>query len=307
MGDDVAALPVGRGMLLLTTDALSEGTHFLPTADPRAVGRATVAASLSDIASKGGRPIGVLIDLLLPPTTPMRWAQRVVEGAEALAVRYGCHVVGGDTKPARGRTVVGTIVGVAPRGRLPGRAGARPGDVLLVTGTVGRGGAAALPILTGRVPDARERRALLAIRPRLSEGRALARFATAMIDTSDGLADGARRLAHASRVRVVLDAEQLPIDPALRRLRPPRRQLEVAMYGGDYELLAAVPRGRVVPALRAVRTAGGRATAVGRIERGRGAFLARAGRRSPMPETGWDPFGSPRKRVRHAGTAHPAR
>jgi thiamine-monophosphate kinase len=307
MGDDVAALPVGREMLLLTTDALSEGSHFLPTADPRAIGRATVAASLSDIASKGGRPLAVLIDILVPPQTPMRWAQRVIEGAEALAVRYGCHVVGGDTKPAAGRTVVGTIVGVAGRGRLPARSSARPGDELVVTGTVGRGGRAALPILGRGEPNARERSALLDIRPRIAEGRVLARFARAMIDTSDGLADGARRLAHASGVRVVLDSERLPIDPGLRRLRPARRRLAIAMYGGDYELLAAIPRPQVGRAVRAVRKAGGRATPVGRIERGDGAFLAVDGRRTPMPETGWDPFDPPRKRVRRAGMAHPAR
>ena len=221
MGDDVAALAVGGEVLLLTTDALSEGPHFLASADPRAIGRATVAASLSDIASKGGRPLAVLIDLLLPPRTPMRWAERVIEGAEETAVRYGAHVVGGDTKPSEGRTVVGTIVGVARRGYLPARDAARPGDVLLVTGTVGRGGRAALPILEGRRPNARERIALLDIRPRLSEGRALARYARAMIDTSDGLADAARRLSHASRVRVVVDAERLPIDPGLERIRPP--------------------------------------------------------------------------------------
>jgi len=307
MGDDVAALAIGGETLLLTTDALSEGPHFLATADPRAIGRAAVAASLSDIASKGGRPLAVLIDLLLPPRTPRGWAERVIEGAEATAVRYGCHVVGGDTKPSGGRTVVGTIVGVARHGYLPARDAARPGDVLLVTGTVGRGGRAALPILEGRRPNAGERRALLDIRPRVSEGRALAPFARAMIDTSDGLADAARRLSHASRVRVVVEVARLPIDPGLRGIRTSGRQLELAMYGGDYELLAAVPRASEASARRAVERVGGRATAVGRVERGTGAFLVRDGRRTAMPETGWDPFELPRKRVRHVATAHPAR
>jgi thiamine-monophosphate kinase len=307
MGDDVAAIRVGRAMLLLTTDALSEGSHFLPSADPRAVGRAAVAASLSDIASKGGRPLAVLIDLLLPPDTPPQWARKVVEGAEACAAKNGCHVVGGDTKPGRGRTVVGTVVGLAGPGRLPSRASARPGDLLLVTGTVGRGGRAALPLIQGRLPDARERRALLDLRPRLREGRALAPHARAMIDTSDGLADGARRLAHASRVRVVLDIKRLPLDPGLARLHPASQRLEVAMYGGDYELLASVAPDRVAQAVRSVRAVGGRLTPVGWVEPGRGAYLTDAGRRNPLPKTGWDPFRPPISVVRRAGMAHSPR
>ena len=112
MGDDVAALKWGGVTALLTTDALSEGTHFLARSPPQWVGRATVAASFSDIASKGGTPAAVLIDLLLPPATPARWARAVVVGAERYASAHGCHVVGGDTKASSGRSVVGTVVGI---------------------------------------------------------------------------------------------------------------------------------------------------------------------------------------------------
>jgi len=291
MGDDVAALPFGGATLLLTTDALSEGTHFDPRSPARAIGAAAIGASLSDLASKGGRPIAALLDILVPPSTPIGWAREVVEGAESAARRFGFHVVGGDTKRTATRSVVGTILGTVSAGALPARDGARPGDLLVVTGTVGRGGAVGRVLLEGRRPSERELARLLEIRPRLSEGRALRPFARAMLDTSDGLADAARRLAHASRVRARIEAEALPLDRSLGRVSPPSKRLRLALFGGDYELLAAVPPTSIRRAIRAVERSGGRATVVGSITRGRSAFLREAGRWRRMPRAGWDPFG----------------
>jgi thiamine-monophosphate kinase len=284
LGDDAAAVAVGRpGFVLLSSDALIEGVHFRRESPPRLVGEAAAAVNLSDIAAKGGRPTAVLIDLLVPPGTPEAWARSVLAGAERMAARFGCHVVGGDTKPCPTRTVVGVSVGWADRAHLPTRAGARAGDVVVTTGVVGAGGA-------GRAGATDS----LQICPRIQEGHVLGRVAHAMTDTSDGIADATHLLAEASHQRIVLVAETLPLDP---RLRDPRRsfpaRLRTAFYGGDYELLATVAPGQVARTRAALRRLRCPLTVIGRVESGTGAWLERAGRRRPLPVAGWRPFPGP--------------
>jgi len=289
LGDDAAALRLRPGRVaLITTDALVEGPHFLRESPPKFIGRAVAAVNLSDVASKGGRPLGLLLDLLLPPATTARWARAVVEGARREMRRWGADLVGGDTKPSAARAVVGTILAEAEPDRLAPRSGARPGDALLVTGTVGRGGAAAARLGRGRIEKS-ALEALLTVDPRLLEGRALVRFADAMLDTSDGIAESARLLASATGVGVVLARDLLPDDPAVRRL-PAHRREAALFFGGDYELLASVPAPRATAAIRAVDRIGGTATLVGLVERGRGAFLRRGNSVGAMPRAGWDPF-----------------
>jgi thiamine-monophosphate kinase len=213
-----------------------------------------------------------------------------VDGAESQLARFGAHVVGGDTKPSPRTAVIGTLVGTASRTRLPPRSGARPGDRLVTTGTVGRGGLAFLRWI--REPSSHAaQRGLLRIRPRVEEGPRLARRARAMLDTSDGLADSARILAAASGVRIVLDADLLPLDPGLRRTtEDPAVRREHAFLGGDYELLAALPPAAVGGARASLASVGCRLTDIGRVEAGRGAWLEIGGERTPMPEGGWRPF-----------------
>ncbi len=291
LGDDTAAIPAGgHRVALLTTDALVEWTHFLPGSPPEAVGAAAAGASLSDVAAKGGRPIALTLDLLLPAETPTEWARAVVRGADRQMRRYGGAVVGGDTKPSAERAVVGTLLAWGDDRRLAPHDRLRPGDVLVTTGTVGAGGAAYRRFTAANPPDAPALRGLLRIRPRLREGAALARYAHAMIDTSDGIAESARRLAEASGVRVEIDAAALPLAPGLARSSdgtlPP-----VAFFGGDYELLAGLPERDLAAAVRSVAAVGGRLRAIGRVRTGRGAELREAGSLRPMPPAGWQPFG----------------
>ncbi|HTT25635.1 MAG TPA: thiamine-phosphate kinase [Thermoplasmata archaeon] len=292
LGDDCAALPLGGGRVaLLTTDALVEWTHFLPRSPPGLIGEAAANASLSDLAAKGGTPVALTLDLLLPAETPASWARQVVRGADRAMRRFGGAVVGGDTKVSRTPTVVGTALGIGRADRLAPRSGARPGDRLAVTGKVGRGGVA-YQRFTSRGPEDRAALAgLLRIAPRLAEGAALVRFAHAVLDTSDGLADGARRIAEGSRVEVVVDAASLPLAPPLRATEDGDVP-ELAFFGGDYELLAAVPPGRFAAARRAVAAAGGRLTDIGEVRRGSKALLRNtAGVEATMPSMGWRPFG----------------
>jgi thiamine-monophosphate kinase len=290
LGDDAAALGPPSGMVaVVSTDSLVEGTHFLADSPPRLVGRAATAVSLSDVAAKGSEPAGVLLALIVPPGTPARWGRQVVLGAEREATRFGAHVVGGDTKPGPRRTIVSTVIGWGRRGRLAPRSGARPGDALVTTGTVGRGGLAYHRLVRGprRVALAE----MLRVEPRVREGLVLARYAHAMLDTSDGLAESSRLLADASRVRVVVDEALLPLAPGLRAAAASdRARRRFAFFGGDYELLAALPARSVAPAIRAVRAVGGRLTVIGRIAPGSGARLRTARSLLPMPAAGWRPF-----------------
>lgn len=292
LGDDAAALRPPKGQVaILSTDALVEGFHFVRRSPPRAIGRAATAVSLSDAASKGARPVGILLDILIPSSTPQSWLQEVVLGAEAEAAQFGAHVVGGDTKPSPVRTVVGTVVAWGDPKKTPARSGARPGDQLVVTGTVGRGGAAWAQYRS-EPRAATSLRELLDVRPRVREGLYLAKLAHAMLDTSDGLADAARLMSEASGVRLEIDEGSIPwfrgrASDAREAANIPRA---TAFFGGDYELLAAIPA-RSVARLRRVPGAG--ATVIGKVRRGAGAFLIGPNGTIPLPPAGWQPFDRP--------------
>jgi thiamine-monophosphate kinase len=304
LGDDAAAIQPGPGeVAVLSTDTLVEGSHFLARSDPGDIGAAAAAVSLSDVAAKGARPVGILLAMMLPVGSPRRWAEAVVLGAERLGAKYGAHVVGGDTKPGPIRAVASTVLGFGSRKALAPRTGAKPGDLLVTTGEVGHGGLAARGLRLG--VDPRSMRALLRVRPRVAEGRVLGPLAHAMLDTSDGLAESARLLAVASRVAVVLDEDRLPYARGLvRAARSDRERQALAFFGGDYELLAAIPAPRLADATHAIERVGGRLTRIGQVERGRDAWLETHGRRGPMPPAGWQPFGAEARRSSSASVSH---
>ncbi len=307
LGDDAAALAPPRGrVVVLTTDALVEGTHFLPRSSPEQVGAAAAAVNLSDLAAKGARPAALLLAVIVPPGTSRAWAADLIRGAERIGERFGAPVIGGDTKPGAVRSVVGVAVGWAERGHLAPRTRARVGDVLVTTGVVGRGGLAARALRSRAVPGPRTLARMLEVHPRVAEGRALARWAHAMLDTSDGLAEAARLLAGSSHRKVLVDEDRIPWVPGLERTaRTDRRS--IAFYGGDYELLAAIAPADLARATRAVRAVGGTLGAIGHIARGHGAWLRSGDREVPMPPCGWRPFDlvpAPRRgRVSHSAKA----
>ncbi len=299
LGDDAAAVPTPPGLVaVLTTDALVEGTHFRADSPPDLVGAAAANVSLSDLAAKGARPVALLLALLAPPGTPRRWAEAVVRGADGAGRRAGAPLVGGDTKPSPTPTVVSFAMGWGRPDRLAPRTGARPGDILATTGTVGQGGLAAHRLRVAPKAGPRHRRALrdlLTVTPRVAEGMALVPHAHAMLDTSDGIADAVHLLAEASGCRILVEDRRLPYVAGLSaaaRTAPGRRR--IAFYGGDYELLAAIPASSLAAATRAVQEAGGRLTPVGQVVSGAGAGLQTAGRIVPLPSGGWRPFGARR-------------
>lgn len=312
--DDAAALDLGASELVLVTcDVQLEGCHFRRDwITPRQIGRRAAAVNLSDIAAMGGSPRAAVASLLLPSSLPVAAFDAILRGLGERLAEHGAALVGGNL--ARSRRLVAvdvTLLGTVSPGALVRRSGARPGDRILVTGWPGES-AAGRALLRRRspatgalgLPASHVRRLVDRHRdptPRVREGRLLAAGgATAMIDVSDGLSADLAHLAVASRVGVEIDADRLPLSPALQRaaaaLRIPAWRW--ALHGGeDYELVCTAPPGCVA----ALRDAVGAATGVPLTEIGvvlrasHGAWLQRGGRRVPLAPRGYDHFGKRRR------------
>ena len=257
--NDAAQLDLSqRGdALVVTQDALVEDVHFrLDWLSWRDLGWRAAAVNLSDLAASGADPEALLVTLALPGSTK---AEDVFELYAGIA-ETGVPVAGGDTTAAGAVFVSVTALGRSPR--VPGRGGAKPGDRLVVTGTLGAAGAAFRDAGYVRPPL------------RLAEGRQLAEHATAMLDVSDGLAVDLGHLARRSGVRCVVDLDRVPLAPGAG--------LEDLAFGEDYELLASTsaPSGAV--------------TVIGHVEAGKGVVFLADG--EPRELSGWEHFGGPSPR-----------
>ncbi len=270
--DDAARLV--HAPLVVTTDTLVEGVHFLSTDTPADVAWKVVATNLSDIAGKGAKPDGILLNYLLSDDA---WDRAFLVGLGEVLTACGTALLGGDTirLPAGAPRVI-TVTAFGCDTPAPPRGGAGENDALWVTGTIGDAGAGLAIARGADGPVAlvdRYRRPT----PRLAEGRVLSRIAHAMMDVSDGLLIDAARMADASGLAVILDLATVPLSADYRAFAGDDRdaRLRAATAGDDYELLFAMPANTVPPVP---------ATRLGRFARGEGLKLQDGSEAVPLPD-----------------------
>ena len=300
IGDDAALISGTPGYeTVLTCDWFLEGTHFLRDKHPPdAVGWKCLARAVSDIAAMGAAPRCFLLSLALPRELTSSWLHDFLGGLLRAATQFRCSLAGGDTTERREVLINVTVVGEVRRGQEVRRSGARPGDLIYVSGRLGEA-ELGLRLLRERkrglnMQEPRLRKHLYP-EPRLELGRWLSekRVASAMMDLSDGLSSDLRRLCEASKVGAVIRSENLP---AVRVTKLERKNgadpLQLALHGGDdYELLFTVPNNK---AERLPGSVGGVAiTPIGEVTREREVMVTDGtGRSRVLKPRGWDPFGS---------------
>jgi thiamine-monophosphate kinase len=296
VGDDCALLTPPEGMTLaVSTDMLVEGRHFLSTVAPERLGHKALAVNLSDLAACGARPLAFTLALALP-SADASFLESFSRGLFALADRHGCELIGGDT--TRGPLTISiTVFGEVPAGGALLRSGARPGDDLYVSGTLGDA-RLALEVFRGHLEVSGEafacvRRSMEEPEPRVALGLVLRNLATSAIDVSDGLAGDLGHILRRSEVGAVVDIDALPRSSELAA-QAEAWQRECLLAGGDdYELVFTAPADRRLAIEDAARDANTRITRVGRIDATPGLRWVDAGGRAVEgPTASFDHFRS---------------
>src|SRR6267142_1376590 len=301
--DDAAILKSSGDDLVVTTDAIVEGVHFLSDDPADTVARKALRVNLSDLAAKGATPAGFVLTLALRAADDA-WLGPFARGLGEDAVLFGCPLLGGDTVSTPGPLVISiTAFGRVPKGRMVHRSGAKPGDRVVVTGTIGdaasgldilRGGAAAAVLA-----DDAAARELLVGRYRLPQPRtalagAVRDYAHAAMDVSDGLAGDIAKLCAASSVSAVIDAQSVPLSAAAATLLARGTiGIETIVSGGDdYEILCAISENRFEAFAQAADIAGVPVTSIGTVIAGSSVprFLDNAGRDIALPRLSYSHF-----------------
>jgi thiamine-monophosphate kinase len=292
LADDAAAITPPPGCdLVLTTDGVISGVHFFADDPADAVARKVLRINLSDLAAKGATPLGFLLSIGLPADLPRDWLKSFARGLREDAEHYGCPLLGGDTdKNPTAITAYIAALGTVPHGGMVRRKGARAGDIVVATGTLGD---AAMGLLLRRDAAAADRLRLdaamqdhllaryLLPQPRTAIAAALRRHASAAIDVSDGLVGDLAKLCRVSGVGVDVSIADVPLSPAARQAVAAEPALiETILTGGDdFEVAATVAPDRLDALRREAAAAGVTVTRIGTVTAGEGAhFRAADGR-----------------------------
>lgn len=281
--DDAAVLTPPEGCdLVLTKDAIVAGVHFFPDDPPAAIARKLLRVNLSDLAAKGAAPLGALLAFAMPKELPDAWVEAFAAGLGADADLHGCPILGGDTVSTPGPLTLSlTAFGAVPRGAFVPRTGARPGEAILVSGTIGDG-ALGLQLRLGAHEAAfaalsQDQRGHLLDRylnpqPRLALAGALRAHASAAMDVSDGLAGDLAKMLAASGCGGRLEARRVPLSgAAAAAIAAEPALLATALSGGDdYEILACVPHEAVPAFVAAAAEAGVPVALIGETQEGHG-------------------------------------
>jgi thiamine-monophosphate kinase len=295
IGDDAALLAMpAHSELAATVDTIIEGRHFPTDTDARSIGHRALAVNLSDLAAMGAIPAWATLALTVP-SADSKWLQRFSDGLLGLADAHGVTLVGGDT--TRGPLTISVqVLGHVPRGTAMRRSGARAGDLLAVTGTLGDAGAGLALVSATCLAQDRALADQLIRRfeypePRVQFGQAARGIASAAMDLSDGLAGDLPKLASASGLAAHVDIDRLPMSPALRSVAAPEQARDWAMAAGDdYELLVAVPQHRFAELASAAARLDLRLTAIGELRSGTDVTWTLNGREFAIAVQGYDHF-----------------
>ena len=291
LSDDAAVLKGSADDLVVTTDAIVEGVHFLPGDPPDTVARKALRVNLSDLAAKGAAPAGFVLTLALREVND-GWLTAFARALGEDAKAFACPLLGGDTVATPGPLTISiTAFGRVPAGKMVRRGGARAGDAVVVTGTIGDATLGLAVLKSGLsagalTADAVVREALVqryrVPQPRVALAPAVRDHASAAMDVSDGLAGDLAKLCKASGVSAEIALERVPLSSQARSyLSAGATTIEALVSGGDdYEILCAVPRDRLSAFLATVQSAGLAASAIGVIRDGDAAprFMAADGR-----------------------------
>lgn len=299
-GDDVSGVKIGHGIVaVLKTDMLVGKTDVPPGMSFWQAARKAAVMNISDFAAKGVKPAALLVSLGLPSDFLKADVTQLAEGLNAGAREYGAFVIGGDTSEASDLIVSCSLFGLCKKNLLMLRNGAKPGDIVAVTGIFGKT-AAGLKVLLENLPAASGVKevfldAVLMPKARLKEGLALssARAVSASIDSSDGLAWSLYELQKASKVGFVID--NLPVAPEVMRFAKRNKldSAELALYGGEeYELVLTVKPMLWKKAVLAVKQVGGSLIRIGKATKETDVVLRLEGKTVPIEPRGWEHFKS---------------
>jgi thiamine-monophosphate kinase len=295
LADDAALIDVpADNDLVVTADALVEGVHFVGDEPPELIAAKLIRVNLSDLAAMGARPLAYLVTLALPEHIDDGWLERFAAGLAAEQATFAISLIGGDCVATAGPVCLSlTAFGLVPRGCALRRAGARPGDLVVVSGSVGDG-ALGLLAMRGELAylDPSHRAALIERyrrpQPRLALGQRLVGLAHAAQDVSDGLAADLGHVCEASGVAGVIEAARLPLSPAARAALPRVGLAPVLGGGDDYELVFTVAAGERANLAELSHALDLPLTEIGRIENGRGVTVVdRDGREIRVAHPGY--------------------
>ncbi len=297
LGHDVGVVGWGDDYLVVTTDVVNQKTHIPAGAAPTQIGWYATAVNLSDIAAAGARPLGFVAALSMPADTDVEFLRGLAQGIEECAREFGIAVLGGDTKESSVLSVAGTAFGRVRKDRILLRTGAKPGDVIVVTGDLGRAGHAAKLLEQPTALRSNALTELLRPYPRIAEGLFLSESGavTSCMDLSDGLGVSLAQLASMTRLSYLIEFDALPLYRGLNTF-PPVVAKDVALYyGGDYELLATVRADAIGPLLERWPTTaprGQRLTVIGKVAASGGNVLITKTGKEPLLGKGWEHFRS---------------
>jgi thiamine-monophosphate kinase len=303
--DDAAVIAPPPGHeLVAKTDAIVGGVHFLHDDPPDLIARKALRVNLSDLAAKGAVPRAYMLDIMLPRTVTEEWIATFARGLAQDQDAYRVHLIGGDTDSTPGPvTIAITAFGDVATGRMLRRGGARDGDIVFVTGTIGDA-ALGLKVLRGNLAHLDAEAAKFLVdryrlpRPRVALGPRLVGLASAAIDVSDGLLADLRHICEVSELAAVIEAPRVPLSAAVRAaLAANSERITTVLTGGDdYEILFTAPPAALDELTDLSRTLGVPITAIGRVEspptgrKARIRVLDESGEPLSFDRSGWTHF-----------------